>query len=417
MTKNSLTDELRSVLLSHALDAPEPDDTVDRVLASTVGTAATAATAGTAATAATAGIAAPGRPGRRRPPGQLLVAASAIVVLLLAVAGINSTRHHNPNRTASAPGTSQPAGSATGSAGTPGNRGPQLAPRVPSGTDTAGGTVPKPANPPTYVGSSLNCSTIPGGHLVTGAWAGFRLSASGQLRYAYEFRCVGTNGQRSASEVQILQPVGNQLRYQQTLVRPASQEHVDFITGGTDSVQIQASAPSTITGKVPDAVLITTYVLDAQGGGEGDGTVIAQPCLAAGLTATLTLADPLANADAAPHWLLALVNKTASRCALEGYPTVQPRRAGRAVGSAAGHTLSGPAGGVTRSPVPPIIVLNPAATAAAIIERSPAGTTCGQSDQVTLTLPNGVSLGSIKADLPACDLVVHPLVNSPLGSQ
>ena len=36
MSKRTLPDELRSVLLAHALQAPDPADTVRRVLAATV---------------------------------------------------------------------------------------------------------------------------------------------------------------------------------------------------------------------------------------------------------------------------------------------------------------------------------------------------------------------------------------------
>ncbi len=279
MTKRTLTDELRSVLLAHSLDAPEPDETVDRVLTGTVGGGADAG-----ADLAPAGSGDP-TARRWRVPGRLLVAAGSAAVLVLAIAGIDAARRQSvtgrQNATGSATGavrTGQPQSTAAG--------GPQLAPRVP--------------------GAPL-------------------------------------------------------------------------------------------------------------------GTAQVAPCVRADLTATVTVVTPVTSSgpvQAGPAWLLSLTNRTSAPCALEGYPVVRPRRAGQPLGAAAVPTLRGAAGGVTNAVVPPIVVLKPGATAAALLERGlPAGGAgCQQSDQLAVTLPNGSSLGLVEASVPACGLVVHPLVGNPHGS-
>ena len=89
MSARTLTDELRSVLLFHALEAPEPNATVDRILNDTVGAATVL---GGDPPPSVQPVAARGG---RRVSTQQLVAASVVALLLLAVAGINSFRTRN----------------------------------------------------------------------------------------------------------------------------------------------------------------------------------------------------------------------------------------------------------------------------------------------------------------------------------
>lgn len=270
-----------------------------------------------------------------------------------------------------------------------------------------------PATAPSYVGSTLDCSKIPGGHLITGAWDDFRLSTTGEQRYVYEFLCVGADGQRSASEVQLFKMVGAKLQYLMTLLHPTDDEHLDFIIATTDSVRIQFSVNRNPSGGPAGAVESMAWEFSDPNGGKGLGATVAQACLPKDLTATLTSA-PRPNA---PAWLLALRNRTSTACALEGFVQVGAQRNGATLATAA-HTLSGPAGGVTKKPVAPIIVLAPGATASAILEQRPVSTagSCPNADQLSVTLPNGVSLGQLKATVPACALVVHPLVGNGSGS-
>lgn len=412
MSKRTLTDELRSVLLARALDAPQPEATVDAILARTVHTA------GASPSVPTGGITA-GTPSqleqrRRRPSGQLLVAASVLAVLVLAVAGINLARH---NSTVSSARSGSSADSGANSAqpasglAQPGARGPKNAPGAPSDQPSV------PPAPPSA--TPLDCSGIPGTHVISRAKASFLQSEAGEYRYVYEYLCVGANGQRSASAVQEFRSVGGQLVYLQTVVGQGEQRHVDFISGGIDSIQLQSTDYlSSITGRSGD-IELTKVLLGDPSGGESSGpvTTVARVCRAGDLSATvrnIAAADSVGNAA---HSVLALRNRTASPCALEGYPSVVPQATGKAVGPAAAQSLNGPAGGVVKAQIPPIIALTPGGTASAIVETGATGPgACPTVDHLKVTLPTGVSLGSVPAQLTACNLVVHPLVRNSSGT-
>jgi uncharacterized protein DUF4232 len=383
MSAKTLTDELRSVLLYHSLEAPQPNATVDRILNDTVGAAA-------AQGATAAGSASSTTRRTRRLPVQQLVAASVIAVLLLAAAGINTLRNRTTARTAD--------NAAGGSVPLPG-----------ASSNSLGKAVP--ANPPKYAGTALDCSKIPDGHLTTGKSDQYLLS-NGQRGYLYEFLCVGANGQRSASEIQMFEQTGNQLQYRRTLLRAAADQHVDFLTAGADTVRIQASVQNTASGRVRGEVISTAWDLSEAQPGDGHSFTVAAPCEPKDLIVTV-VGVPGA---AAPSWRLALRNRTAIACALEGYPQVRAQAA-RAVSTTGMQTLSGTVGGITKAAVPPIIVLSPDATASAILEQSAAtAAACPRSSRLTVTLPDGVPLGLLPADLSTCGLVVHPLVGNVRGS-
>jgi hypothetical protein len=395
MSGKTLTDELRSVLLYHSLEAPQPSATVDRILNDTVGSVVALASAGTAAGA---------QPKRARGvSAQQLVAASVIAVLLLAVAGINSARNRNAGQTATQAGregtlpASDNAADGSGSFALPSN-----------GAAKAG-----PLNPPAYAGDGLDCAALPGGgRLATGQWDDYSLS-TGEVGYLYEFLCVGQNGQRSASELQVFKLAGGTLQYKQTLLPASEDQHLDFLTVGADTVRIQASVQSASAGRVRGEVISTAWDLTDADPGDGQSFTVAGPCLRKDLTATVVEAPDAA----APSWRLILRNGARTACALEGYPQVQVQRAGASLTTAV-LTLSGTAGGITTRPVPPIIVLSPGAAASAILEQSSASAagSCQRSDRLAVTLPNGVSLGLLPAQLSACGLTVHPLVGNVRGS-
>ena len=401
MSTKTLTDELRSVLLYHSLEAPQPNATVDRILAETVGPVLIPG----------AGIpdGAPHEPGtRRRARTQQLVAAAVVALLLVTVAGINSVRNRNATSLATRVEPASRAGEdranlpATGDAG-------GGAFGVPQASDSSGGKL-APLPPPEYAGK-LNCSTVPGGRLVTGQWDDFTLP-DGQQGYLYEFLCVGVSGQRSASELQAFRQVGTTLVYLRTLLDPAAGQHLDFVIGGTGSARIQVSDYSPAAGGIPGAVVAMAFDISDTRWGMSSATV-AEPCLRRDLTVTVSaVPDALA-----PSWRLSLRNRAEVACALEGYPQIRALRDGVTLTTAV-HTMNGPAGGVTKSPVPPIIVLSPGATASAIIEQSAASAagSCERSDRLAVSLPNGVSLGEMPAELSACGLAVHPLIGNARGS-
>ncbi|MDQ1744822.1 MAG: hypothetical protein QOE23_3161 [Pseudonocardiales bacterium] len=408
MSPRTLTDELRSVLLYHALESPEPNATVDRILNDTVG-------AVTALDAPDAGYHRPPRTGRRLWVQQL-VAAAVVAVLLLAVAGINSFRNH---RSGNEPGALvNQNGADQRLAGQAPAAGSMALPGASNGAQGKGG----PVNPPEHAGKELDCTTIPGGRLVTGQWDDFTLP-DGQTGYVYEFLCVGTDGQRSASEVQVFRKSGAALRYDSTLLYPAADLDVNFLVGGAGTVRIQTYVNSRWNGYSAGDVITTNWDLTAADPRASAGSGIALD--ASGVAQQREPGDPGCALDnlvvsvtpvaGAPAWRLALRNGAARACGFQGFPVVELQRAGSTL-STAQPTLNGAVGGVRSASVPPIIVLPPGATATAVIEQDSSSGSCPQSDRLLVTLPNGVALNPLPAQLPTCGLVVHPLVANTRGT-
>jgi hypothetical protein len=351
---------------------------------------------------------------------QHLVAACSIAVLLLAVAGINSLRNRNGNGTPSSASAAR-------------NNYDQQAGGVPS--DAAGsGALPQapgdalakaePLHRPAHVGKGLDCSTIPGGHLITGQWDRYTLS-DGRAGYLYEFLCVGSNGQRSASEVQMFEQVADKLEYRSTVLPADVDQHLLYMTTGAGSVRIQTSVHHPPLGGVSGEVISMAWELSANAA-DGSGATVAEPCLtvrhpsgyfAPGSRESLPATVTAVPDAAAPAWRLSLRNASDAACAIEGFPQVRAQRGGTTLATAV-PTMNGPAGGVSKQPVPPIIVLPPGFTASAIIEQSASAAldSCQLSDELAVTLPNGVSLGELPAQLSGCGLVVHPLVGNARGS-
>lgn len=398
MTDKTLTDELRSVLLFHALEAPEPNATVDRILAETVGPV-TALGLHDETPASGAGP----RPSRRLSL-QHLMAAAVVAVLLISVAGINSARNRNAAQTATEASQDQvnqrqqddaAAGGATaGSAGQP-------AP----GADLSAEA--KPVAPPAYAGKRLDCSTIPGSKLTVGQSDDFTLlsDVDGAL---FEYLCVGPDGRRSASEVQMFHLIAGKWKYERSLPHPNAYEHLESMTAGPQSfLQFSVHRPGGVPGEIRAAVV------DLSDPSAVQSYSVATPCLREHLQVTVTAVP----AAVTPSWRLSVRNRTEGACALEGFPQVRAQRDGTPLTTAA-LTLNGPAGGVTRQKVPPIIVLTRGATASAIIEQSSRAAvgSCVRSDELAVSLPSGVSLGQVPAEVAACGLVVHPLVGNARGS-
>lgn len=404
MTRRTLPDELRSVLLSHSMDAPEPDGSIERVLAETVGIVPESAAATDAPAGATGR---PASPLRRvlgwRPSGQLLAAAVLVAVVVLAAAGINTVGRQSGNRAASTAGSAQPAdrpiaGPQSELSGQPK---PNVQPMVPS---TSTGALPSPPLP-----AELGCASLPAGRAQVGATALLTPTGATGAVFVYEFRCVGANGQRSASEVQAFAMAGGALRRLATVLPVAANRHVDYLSGTTDQLTIQASDPS--TGEVGS----TSYrIADAGRTFSIVGSrLVARGCQRADLTARVIAIDGLAGSQ---HHVLQLTNKSSSPCALEGFPKLVAGSGGNQSGPGLDHTLNGPAGGVLGASVPPIVVLIPGGTAGAILEYGSTHPNCAPTSQLAVTLPTGVSLGAVPATLSVCGMFVHPLVDNPYGT-
>lgn len=406
MSERTLTDELRSVLLFHAIEAPEPSATVDRILNDTVGAAVVLGHPDTLVEEV--------RPaGGRRPSSWHLVAAGVVAVVLLAAAGINSQRaRHTADQASRRAAGSAASGSVSGSAG-----GSKAAPNAFGQTQDRAGA----SQAPTYQGHALNCASIRGGRLVTGQSDDY-VSATGELNYIFEFLCVGMGGERSASELQVFQQVDGRLQYRRTLLSPAAGEHLDFLTAGGGAARAQFMSYRATPGWPAGTVLSTTWDLSLADPGAGYTFPLAGPCghadadpdarlpVAAGLTA---LPGP-----SAPAWLLTVRNTGSKACGLEGFPVVKAQRGDRTLATAL-PTLSGPAGGVTSQQVPPILVVPAGSSVTAVIEQANGATddACQSTDRLAVTLPDGVALAPLPAKVPACGLAVHPLVDNPTGSR
>jgi hypothetical protein len=398
MSKKTLPDELRSVLLAHSLDAPDPDSTVEQILAATIGTP-TGRTESTSATASR----------RWWTSGQLLGAAVVVAVLVLVGAGSYSLRGGLNHRETGA-ASNGAASKADGQVGLAGGS-PQLPPAASQQRPNAG-QVPGLVPPDPPVPTDLPCTSIPGGHAVIGARTSFRLSSTGETLYAYEFLCVGDNGQRSGSEVQVFGRLAGGLHYLSTLIPASKDGHVDYLAALPNGVRIQGTDQS--AGPRPGDVVSISYTTSDGGRTfSSSGKLIARACTRADLAARVVTADGGATGR---HQVLQLTNLTSAPCGLEGFPTLVTLANSQPVGPVLTATLSGPAGGVTKAKVAPIVVLIPGGTAGAIIELTTEHPTCAQGNQLRITLPDGAALGPVLADLPTCGLQVHPLVGNPYGT-
>jgi hypothetical protein len=335
-----------------------------------------------------------------------------VALLLLGAGGYALHNHTIAQRTASSGAAARYGQPAAGSAAIPSTGPGQLGKNngLNNSSNNGMNALPAPAapTPPT----DLPCTSLPGGHPVVGAHTSFSLTSTGELRYVYEFLCIGTNGVRSASELQVFQPgQGGRLSYLSTLVPASKAGHLDYLVAIPNGVRVQGTDQS--AGSLGDVVSIGYTTADGGKSFTSTGKLIAKACRKSDLAARVVSAD---GGVTGQHQVLQLTNLTPNPCGLEGYPNLVALVNGAPSGPMLNPTLSGPAGGVTTVKVPPIVVLIPGGTAGAIIELGSAHPTCAPANQVSVRLPNGTSLGPIPAELSTCGLDVHPLVNNPYGT-
>lgn len=449
MSEKTLADELRSVLLARSLDAPEPTETMRRILAETVGAGASQQ-AGTAERPEltdrprlTDQTGRNDRPGRRLrvtrpgwlswPPSGFLIAAVSVALLVLGVGAL--TRLGQAGQSGSA--TSNSAGGSVAqhaarsdSADGGARNGPAMGPKAAeSGANSASpqapgnGSLALPAGPTPPFPKDLDCSSLGGGRRGIGAWAADPATPeSNGLRF-YEFRCTGSDGQRLASEVQEFRRTGSALAYVQTLLPLTLNQHVDFITVEGHQVLIQAvnhaASASGVSG-VGDVVQ-RTYTLGSSPRYSVTSKLIARACTAKDLTTAGSSSAEIRSTSGtvvSAHALLQFTNRSFYPCAIEGYPAVRSLVGSRAVGPPTDTMLSGVGGGVRNGLVAPIVVLAPGSTAAAIVELGEwtGSSQCASTDHLAVSLPTGTVLAPVPITLGACAVTVHPVVDSPFGS-
>ncbi len=442
MSKKTLPDELRSVLLARSLDAPEPTETMRRVLADTVGAGASHQPRlsdrpglgdPTGAGDRPAARVRAGLPGWLRwPPSGFLVAAVTVALLVIGVGALarlgqsgQSSSATSSNAGGSAEKNSAQKNSTGSNSADEGSRtGPAMGPKAAGGTEPArpqvsgNGSPAPPAGPTPPFPKDLDCSSIGGGRRGIGAWAADPATpGSNGLRF-YEFRCTGPSGQRLASEVQEFRRTGSFLAYVQTLLPLGLNQHVDFLTIEGGAVLIRSA---NVSGVDMGDVVQRTYTLNSGPGYRVTSKLIARACTGKDLTTTGSTSAEIRTTSGtvvSAHALLQFTNRSYLACAMEGYPAVRSLVGSRAVGPPTDTMLSGVGGGVRNGVVPPIVVLAPGSTAAAIVELGEwtGSSQCASTDHLAVSLPNGTVLPPVPVSLGACAVTVHPVVDSPLGS-
>jgi hypothetical protein len=386
MSKRTLPDELRSVLLAHALQAPEPADTVRRVLAATVAEEPPAA--------------------RRRWSGRYLLAAGAAAVLVLGGVGFVLDQAQHSTGRATSGGNAVPADVAAPSQNfngidrQPGGDQKLQRPYIAPGDGVGSAS---PAAP-----SGLNCARLlPGSRLTIGSAAKIRLAAVPHDLYVYDLLCVLSDTQRSASTVAVYAPAHGALQLQAVLV-PASQGDLADYMGTSDNHRVLAVQLLTSEHTL---IRLDFTTRDGVHFSTGTGGLVAPACTPSELTARIAQVDSISSAVRQRPYALQLTKHTSGICVLSGYPTVTTAD----FTAAAIQTLRGEAGG-WGGKVPPIVQLTQGTTVSALIE--PADVPCagGPAGAVAVSLPDGRSVGVLPADVPLCGAQVHPIVSGSRGS-
>jgi hypothetical protein len=386
MSKRTLPDELRSVLLAHALQAPDPTDTVHRVLAATVAAEQPRSTSWWR--------------------GRNLLAAGAAAVLVLVLGGlgfvIDQAQHSSSTagKAISGANLSGPTRAADGQVANPQlGSGRAEAPQRPyiAPGDAVG--LPAPAAP-----SGLNCAQLlPGSRPVLGSATKIRLTGVDHDLYVYDFLCVLSDSQRSASTVAVYAQVGGTLRLQAVLV-PASAGYQTDYMGTSDGDRVLAVQ-----------LFTQQRTLIRQDFSTGDGVhftprsfPVAPACTASDLTARIAQVDSISSAVRERPYAVQLTKQSPGICVLSGYLTVT------AADGRAAPTLRGLAGG-WGGIVPPIVQLAQGTTVSAMIEPADQPK-CAPSSAVAVSLPDGSSLGVLPAGVALCGAQVHPIVSGNRGS-
>ena len=207
MSDRTLPDELRSVLLEHSFDAPDPDDTIARTLADTIETDRIAERpdrpwwrSGAVAWWLRPWSASAPLAGRwsSRPPTTVIPPA----------------RVRRPSRTRGRP-LKVAAASATSRWARP------------SDTECRGSA---PANPAFLVPTNLSCAATPGGRTVI--VFGVPVKLSGVTDQVASAQCSDATGQRNSAQVYTMRTVGGRSTIEATVLRQSDAISVESITGG-----------------------------------------------------------------------------------------------------------------------------------------------------------------------------------------
>jgi hypothetical protein len=420
MSKKTLTDELQSVLLAHSFEAPEPASTIANILAAT---SAAGAIEGTEA----AGTATPGSSqpvarrlaavARRRPSLAVLVgAAAAVAVLAVGITVVNGQRDGNSTKSTAASGV----GSADSSVTAPSSRplAGQLGQSDVPAAGAAGGSGRPPNSSPTVPLPTITCLAGQFGTVYVGG--ALTIAATAEKLGISNGFCVTPGGVRAGSEVLVYREAGDSVMPVATLIRPAQQLDVDYLSVSGESVTVTASVhrPQAVLGATrpvaSGSVVAITFVTKDNGqtfAVAAPATLVALPCARDDLTVSVN-----SEGTGGPS-RVQFLNASTAPCAIEGYPGVRPQRGSTLLPEAL-HTMVGSGGGVTKVPAPPIVVLAPGDTASAIIDAAdPSAAPCAQPpDRLDISLPATGRVAVLPFAGGACRLQVHPIVAGISGT-
>jgi hypothetical protein len=382
-TKRSLTDELQSVMLEHSFDAPEPTSSIENILAKTVATTSPAVT------------------GRRRWfPSPTLIGAAAVVAALIGGAALLNANRQTESKSS--------AGSASGVADS--NRSQEsngLPPQLGLGKADAPSAAQAAPGAPARDGMT-NC---PGPRWTTTASSTFDIPANSShgaltVRESY---CADAIGGRSGSLVTVVASNRESTKPVTTLIGEQQQLHVAQINADSTGVTVRAGDPS---GVVTDQRFNTANgkVFAAE-----PAVQVAGPCTEAELAVGL---QPAVRVGAGSSRLIVFHNKSAQRCAIEGFPGVAATVGGSGAAITAGTSLQQPDGTTLRG-APSIVIVEPNESASALITFSdkPAAnvlTPCTTALSITISL-RGTSLAILPFATGICDLQIHPVQQGTSG--
>ncbi|HEY2042217.1 MAG TPA: DUF4232 domain-containing protein [Jatrophihabitans sp.] len=243
-------------------------------------------------------------------------------------------------------------------------------------------------------------------------------------RVVLSFRCTDANGGRRPSVVLIADYDGQAAEsvFEHFLIDEHESLHTDHITVTGATITVTASYWGGTANTYAPAAKRQGYVIEKSFTVPDNGAPVPGPNrLVAWSCGRQDLALSLAAGPgkAGGSWLLRFRNTARTRCAIEGYPSVQPRD-GLALVSKAYQTPSGRLGGLLSGEMPPVVVVQPGQSASALLEPSAEGQDAQGGgctiDRLEVSLPAAGPIGELVRPLSWCSPEIHPVVAGETGS-
>lgn len=361
MTDRTLADELRSVLLDRSFDAPDPDDTVTRILAETIELDEPVPS---------------GRPWWR-PTGGVLAAAAVVAALVLGGAGAVALNRNSTSGKAQS-SAAEPANDSAGKAS-----GSVMGPAQAAAPNEAGSSGVQMFNLP----ANLSCADVPGDKVAITQFDSF--TVNGVTRQVVSARCADPTGQRTTSQVYTVADVNGRATIETTVLSQTDAVSVISLTGGVNGFTVRYLQLA--QGDSVEAVEQRTF-RTADGGKtypDVDTKLIASACTAADLRTSI--------APEVESAVVRIINTSNQPCEVTGYPS---RPAGTHRPLSEGQLV-------------PVVVLQPGEAASTTMVPANPSPPCPSSFDVGFALPSGAVLtGVTLPKLIGCVPTVYPFVAS-----